>query len=115
MDPNKYAKNAKIKANSPISMIKSLVTFALILLGLAGLAHDLFKQDGWLKAVFNAIFDTSTGLLLIPIIVGALWAFNHWTTSPNKDQRSKAGDIPLYITMLIGGYYLFKWLSTGSL
>ena len=115
MDPNKYAKNANIKANSPLKTIQSIATFALILLGLAGLAHDLFKEDGWIKGLFSTIFDSTSGLLIIPVIVGVAWAFNRWTTSPNKDQRSKAGDIPLYIIMVVGAYYLFKLVTTGSL
>lgn len=115
VEPNKYAKNANIKPTSPLHMVKSVISLGLVLLGLGGLGHDLFKENGLLKSLFNLIFDSSTGLILIPIIVAAFWFFNRWTSSPNKDQRSKAGDIPLYIMMAIGAFYLFKLLTTGSL
>jgi len=115
MDPNKYAKNAKLKPTSPLHTIKSIAAFGLMLLGLGGLGHDLFKEDGLIKSIFNTIFDSSTGLILIPVIVGVIWVFNRWTTSPNKDQRSKAGDIPMYAMMAIGAFYLFRLLTTGSL
>ena len=34
MDPNKYAKNAKIDPNSKVSTIMSIVSFILMLIGL---------------------------------------------------------------------------------
>lgn len=115
VEPNKYAKNANLKPTSPMHMVKSVISLGLVLLGLGGLGHDLFKENGLLKSLFSTIFDSPSGLILIPIIVGALWLFNRWTTAPNKDQRSKAGDVPLYIMMAIGAFYLFKLLTTGSL
>jgi len=115
MDPNKYVKNAKITANSRMETVKSLAILGLAIVGLAGLAHDLFKQDGWMKSGVSTLFDSSIGLLIIPFIIAAVWAFNHWTTSPDPTQRNKAGDIPLYLMMAVGLYYAIKLLSTGSL
>jgi hypothetical protein len=114
MDPNKYAKNAKIDPNSKLSTLMSVVSFLLMLLGLIGLGIEFFKDGGVIKSFVGSLFESTTGMLLIPVIILAGWLFNRWTSSPSKTEKSKAGDIPMYIMMAIGAFYLLRILTTGG-
>ncbi|OYY50636.1 MAG: hypothetical protein B7X95_02440 [Methylophilaceae bacterium 17-44-8] len=114
MDPNKYAKNAKIDPNSKLSTIMSIVSFLLMMLGLIGLGIEFFKDGGLIKTLFGKLFESTVGMLMIPVIIFAGWLFNRWTSSPSKTEKSKAGDIPMYIMMAIGAYYLFRIIFTGG-
>ena len=114
MDPNKYAKNAKIDPNSKLSIIFSIVSFLLILLGLVGLGIEFFKDGGLIKSLFGKLFESTAGMLMIPVIIFIAWMFNRWTSSPSKSEKSKAGDIPMYIMMAIGAFYLIRIVSTGG-
>jgi cation transport ATPase len=114
MDPNKYAKNAKIDPNSKVSTIMSIVSFLLMLIGLIGLGIEFFKDGGWLKSMVGRLFESTTGMLMIPVIIFAGWLFNRWTSSPSKTEKSKAGDIPMYIMMAIGAFYLLRIITTGG-
>ncbi|HEY0563670.1 MAG TPA: hypothetical protein VGD04_10105 [Methylophilus sp.] len=114
MNPNKYAKNSKIKPDSPIDTVKSIVAFGLMILGIIGIAMELFKGGGMVKTAFEKLFESSTSMLLIPVIILALWLFNKWASSPSKSEKRKAGDIPMYVMMAIGAYYLFRIITTGG-
>jgi len=114
MDPNKYAKNAKIDPNSKLTIIISIVSFLLVLLGLIGLGIEFFKDGGLIKTLFGRLFESTAGILLIPVIIFAGWLFNRWTSSPSKTEKSKAGDIPMYLMMAIGAFYLFRIIFTGG-
>jgi hypothetical protein len=53
-------------------------------------------------------------MMLIPVIIFVLWALNRWMTSPNKAETSRSGDLPMYLMMGAGGYYLFRLITTGG-
>jgi hypothetical protein len=114
MDPNKYAKNAKINPNSKLAIVTSIVSFLLIVLGLIGLGIEFFKDGGFIKTLFGRLFESTAGMLLIPVIIAAGWLFNRWTSSPSKTEKTKAGDIPMYVMMAIGAFYLLRILFTGG-
>lgn len=114
MDPNKYAKNAKIDPNSKVSTAVSIVSFLLMVIGLIGLGVELFKDGSMIQSWIGSLFESNTGLFLIPIIVAAAWFFNRLTSSPSKTEKSKAGDIPMYIMMAIGAFYVIRIITTGG-
>ena len=87
-----------------------------MLIGIIGIAMEVFRDDGWLKALLAKIFQSSTNMLAIPvIIIVVLWLINRITTSPNKSEMAKGGDLPMYIMMAFGTYYLFRLITSGSL
>lgn len=114
MDPNKYAKNAKIDPNSKVSTLMSIVSFLLMVVGLVGIGIELFKDGSVVKSWIGRLFESTTGLLMIPVIILAAWLFNRWTSSPSKTEKNKAGDIPMYIMMAIGAFYVFRIITTGG-
>ncbi|HYN54432.1 MAG TPA: hypothetical protein VES38_06980 [Methylotenera sp.] len=114
IDPNKYSKNKDIKAESLLSNMAAIGRLCLMVIGIIGIALEFFRDDGWLKTLLGKLFQSTTSMMLIPVIILVLWLINRWLTSPNKSETSKSGDLPMYVMMAIGAYYLFRFLTTGS-
>jgi len=87
----------------------------LMLLGIVGIALEFFKDDGWLKVVLGKIFQSTTSMMSIPVIILVLWLLNRWMSGTGKDETSKSGDLPMYIMMAVGAYYLFRLITTGAM
>ncbi|OIR00061.1 hypothetical protein GALL_178820 [mine drainage metagenome] len=114
VDPNKYSKNKDIDPESKRSVLYSVISMGLMLIGIVGIALELFREDGWLKMLLHKIFQSTTNMMAIPVIILVLWLLNRWMTSPNKSEMSKNGDFPMYVMMAIGAYYSYKLVTTGS-
>jgi membrane protein insertase Oxa1/YidC/SpoIIIJ len=114
IDPNKYSKYKEIKADSFLSNILAITRLGLMLLGIVGQSMEVFREHGWLQILFSKLFQSTTSMLLIPLILFALWFVNRWLTSPHKSETAKYGDSPMYIMMAAGSYYLFKLITSGS-
>lgn len=113
-EANKYAKNANINPTSKKSTIMAFVSFGLTILALVGIAVDLFRSEDFFKETFASIFKSPSSMLIIPVVIAALWFFNKMTSSPTPDKPNKKGDLPLYILMAIGAYYVFRLVTTGG-
>ena len=113
-DPNKYSKNKDIKPESVLSNLAAVGRVGLMLIGLIGIAMEMFRDGGWVKTLFGKIFQSTTTMLSIPVIILVLWLFNRWVSAPSKSESKKSGDLPMYIMMAIGAYYVFRLISTGS-
>jgi hypothetical protein len=44
-----------------------------------------------------------------------LWLLNRMMSSNKKGETNKSGDLPMYIMMAIGAFYLFRLITTGSM
>jgi membrane protein insertase Oxa1/YidC/SpoIIIJ len=113
-DPNKYLKNKDIQAESKLSVLAAMGRMGLMLFGIAGIAMEFFKDDGVLKKILGKLFESTTSMMMIPVIIFVLWLLNRWMSSSSKSETKKSGDIPMYVMMLIGAYYLFRLATTGS-
>lgn len=113
-DPNKYSKNADIEADTLLKTLTSLGGIFLVLIGLVGIAMEFFKDGGWLKTAFAWLFDSTTHMMFIPVIIFVLWLFNRWMSSAAKGEKKKSGDLPMYIMMAMGAFYLFRLATTGG-
>ena len=114
-EPNKYAKNANIKADTPLKTIVSAVGLILMLIGLAGIGLDFFKEGGWVKTAIAWLFESTTRMLIIPVIIFALWLVNRMMSSTNPNESKKSGNIPMYIMMAVGAFYIYRFIATGEL
>jgi hypothetical protein len=114
-DPNRYSKNMNIEPESKLSVFAAVGRMGLMVIGIAGIALEFFNDDGWLKTGVGKLFESTSSMMLIPVIIFVLWFLNRWMSSPNKSETKKSGDVPMYAMMLVGAYYLFKLLTTGSL
>jgi hypothetical protein len=113
-EPNKYAKNANIQADSLAKTLISVSGLALMFVGIIGIAMEFFKDGGWLKTALSWLFDTTTHMMFIPVIFFALWLANRMMSSTNPDESKKSGNIPMYIMMVVGAFYLFRFVTTGG-
>lgn len=113
-DPNKYLKNKDIQAESKLSVLAAMGRMGLMLLGIVGIATEFFSDDGVLKKVLGKLFESTTSMMMIPVIIFVLWLLNRWMSSSSKSETKKSGDVPMYVMMLIGAYYLFRLATTGS-
>ena len=113
-DPNKYAKNKDIQADTLLKTLSSLGGILLVLIGLIGIGLEFFKEGGWLKTAFAWLFESTTHMMFIPVIIIAGWLFNHFISSSAKGEKKKSGDIPMYVMMLIGAYYVYRLVTTGG-
>jgi len=114
IDPNKYSKNKTIKADGPLSNILAVGQLVLMILGITGLSLDVFHEHGWLQILFSQLFQSSTSMLIIPVIIFGLWTVNRWFTSPKKSEMPKHGDVPMYVMMAVGCYYLYNLITSGT-
>jgi len=114
-DPNKYAKNKDIKPDSLLSNIAAVGKLGLVLIGLVGIALEFFREDGWLKTILGKIFQSTTSMMSIPVILLVLWLLNRWMSGSSKGETAKSGDLPMYIMMATGAYYLFRLVTTGAM
>jgi hypothetical protein len=115
IDPNKYAKNKDINPESKLSVLFAVVKMGLMLVGIAGLALELFQENGLFSRLMSKLFESTSTMMLIPVIIFAIWLLNRWFSSPNKSEVKRSGDYPMYLMMAIGAYYLFKIITSGSL
>lgn len=113
-DPNKYSKNKDIKPDTMLSNVAATARVGLMLVGIVGIATEMFRADGWLKTLSGKIFQSTTSMLSIPVIIFVLWLLNRWISTPNKSETKKSGDFPMYIMMAFGAYYVFRLITKGS-
>ena len=114
-EPNKYAKNADIKADTPVKTIISVVGMVLMLVGIAGIGLEFFKEGGWLKTAIAWLFESTTRMMFIPVIIFVLWLLNRMMSSTNPNQSKKSGNIPMYVMMAVGVFYVYRFVTTGGL
>ena len=113
-DPNKYAKNADIQADTLVKTLISVGGLILMLIGLVGIAMEFFKDGGVLTKALSWLFDSTTHMMFIPVIGLVLWLMNRMMSSTNPNESKKAGNIPMYIMMAIGVFYVFRFVTTGG-
>lgn len=114
-DPNKYAKNKDIKPESLLSNIAAVAKMGLMIVGIIGIAMEFFKSDGVLSTLLSKLFQSTTTMLFIPVIIFVLWLLNRMMSSSKKGETNKSGDLPMYVMMAIGAFYLFRLITTGSM
>lgn len=110
MDPNKYKGNADIRPDSLMQTITSVVSMVLMLIGIVGIATDFFKEDSWIKKTLAYLFQSTGTMMLIPLIAIVLWLLNRLISSPNKDKKKNSGNLPMYLMILVGVYYVYQFL-----
>lgn len=114
IDPNKHSKNANIHPESRLSLLLAALRMGLMLVGIFGIAFELFHDNGWLSKLLANIFNSLANMLLTALVIFGLWLFNRWISKPKKSGTSKISDIPMYAMMAVGGYYLYRLLTAGS-
>ncbi|HOY70032.1 MAG TPA: hypothetical protein PL131_05125 [Methylotenera sp.] len=110
-DPNKYLKNKDIKAESKRSVLLAVVRMGLVLAGIAGLAMEFFKDGGLIVKAMSWLFDSGEHMLFIPVIIFVLWLANRMISAEGHGDIKKSGELPMYIMMALGAYYILKFFE----
>ena len=114
VDPNKYLKNKDIQPESKFSVFLATLRMGLMLIGIAGIAMEFFKEGGWLKTLLGKLFESKASMMMIPVIIFVLWLLNRWMSSGSLSETKKSGDLPMYVMMFVGAIYLFRLITKGS-
>lgn len=114
IEPNKYLKNQNITPESKSSVMIAMIRIGLMLCGIIGIAFEMFRGDGWLSTLLGKLFESTTSMMMIPVIALALWFINRMISSQSKSETKKSGDIPMYAMMAVGAYYLYRLATSGS-
>jgi hypothetical protein len=113
-EPNKYAKNKDIQADTLLKTLSSVGGILLVIIGLLGIAMEFFKENGLIGIIWNWLWEDTSHLIVVPVVIAAGWLFNLFLTSSAKGEKKKAGDIPMYAMMLVGAYYVYRLVTTGG-
>lgn len=111
---SKPVRNPDAKPESLLATLLAGLRLGLMLLGIIGIAVHLFSDEGWLDRAMAWIFSGTWTLLVIPAAVLGAYLANRWLTAPKRGELSKRGDLPLYLMMGVGAFFLFRLLSTGG-
>lgn len=103
------------KADSTLDTVLSVGRVGLMLLGIIGIAVEIFREDGLLKRWLKSLFSSTEGLVTGLVIAVVLYIFWRWLNAAPDGKATKRGDIPLYAMMAVGAFFLYRLITTGSL
>lgn len=99
----------EFQPDSVFKTLASIIRLTLVAIGLAGLSVEIFRDDGLLKNIFSGMISSRFGLASIPIVLIAVFLLNRWLVAySHEQQHSSKGDIPLYVMMAIGGFFVLN-------
>ncbi|HLD09421.1 MAG TPA: hypothetical protein VJB68_05190 [Methylophilaceae bacterium] len=102
------------KSDNLLSTLAAIARIGLMLIGIAGIAVEIFRDNGWLKQLLRKIFDSSMGIVYVLLGIAAIYILNRWMATADGKASSGKGDLPLYIMMAIGAFFLYNLITTGS-
>lgn len=103
------------KADSLVDTILAVGRVGLMLVGIIGIAVEMFREDGLLKRWLKSLFSSTEGLMTAVAIAVVVYFFWRWLNAAPDGKASKRGDIPMYAMMAVGVFFLFRLFTTGSL
>ncbi len=103
------------KSDNLLSTLAAVGRIGLMLIGLVGIAVEIFRDNGLLKQFLGKMFDSSYWWLYILMTVAVFYFLNRLTTTSDGKASAGKGNLPLYIMMAIGAYFLFRLITTGTL
>src|SRR5664279_1655062 len=98
-------------SDNVFSTLAAMGRVGLMLIGIVGIAIDMFQDNGWLQKLLNKIFDSSMGIVYVLVGVAVLYFLNRWMNTADGKASSGKGNLPLYIMMAIGAFFLFRLIT----
>lgn len=105
---------AKRHAKNLIQTIVDFIFFCLMVLGVGGVMFKFLAPQGWFEAIMHELGKFGLGQALV-IAVAVLVAFllaKRWMDGFNM--KTSLGDMIMYAWMLLGLYFAFRYIVTGS-
>ena len=66
------------KSDNLLSTLAAIARIGLMLIGIAGIAVEIFRDNGWLKQLLRKIFDSSMGIVYVLLGIAAIYILNRW-------------------------------------
>ncbi|HSI28307.1 MAG: hypothetical protein ACAH05_03385 [Methylophilus sp.] len=114
MDPNQFNQNRDVRPDSPWRVVQALVTVALIICGLIGIAVHMFGSGitpyDWWHWLTASPVNTALAILAIVVVIG----FHRYNSHISNQNRRHASNLPVYFMMLVGVYFIYRLLTTGQ-
>jgi len=95
----------------------SFITIALVLAGLGGVSYNMFREGGWLGALFSKFVDAQIDnpVFAIPVTIGAAVVGKMWYDHQiAKGHTSRMPDVLIYVIMASGAFFLYRFFTTGT-
>ena len=98
-------------------MVESLVTVALVLVGVIGISYRAFRDGGWVTQGLGKVADAYVHypLLALSATIATFFAYRAWTTRRGHGRGGKIYDYVVYVMMGAGIYFIGYYVLTGSL
>lgn len=113
MDPSRFDKDRDLRPDSAWQTLQALLTVALLICGLIGIAVHLFGSDTTPFDWWTWITASPLNIALTILAVVAVIAFHRYNSHISNQQRRNASNLPVYIMMLAGLYFIYRLLTTG--
>jgi membrane protein implicated in regulation of membrane protease activity len=113
----KPAEKLKNKADSPVDALIAGIQFLLMVIGIAGVATTIFGDNGVLVHIGRMVSgaESASILIVIPLVFIAIYIARYWFERTFvKSSSAVMGDAAMYTMMVIGAYFLFQYLNSGS-
>jgi Kef-type K+ transport system membrane component KefB len=113
MEPDQFDKNRDIRPDSPWQVLQALVTVALIICGLLGIAVHLFGSGmtpyDWWYWLSASVFNSALAVLAVVAVI----VFHRYNSHISNQKRRYASNLPVYFMMAVGVYFVYRLLTTG--
>lgn len=98
------------KADNLLETLLALGRLSLMIIGILGIAFEAFKENGLVSIVLSKATASTTSMVVSGIIIVALYFINRWLSVTDGNQTKK-GDLPMYVMMAIGAFFIFRFFS----
>ncbi|HEY6898672.1 MAG TPA: hypothetical protein VI279_15550 [Rhodocyclaceae bacterium] len=94
----------------------SIFAMVMMLIGIGGLAFNLFKNDGWGSHLLGRVFDAQMAhpAIAIPTTLAAIWLA--WACLSGKlvvgKQQNLLGDLLVFAMVFTGIWFTYQWLTS---
>jgi hypothetical protein len=97
-----------------IEDIAAVALVGLVVLGIGGIFYRLFKPEGWGSSLLGYLWDKSPGLVWLAgfSLAAVTLAGRH---AVRTRAREGSGNFLTYALVILGLFFLFRLLLTGSL
>ena len=101
-----------------LTLLGSILVGGLILLGIGGVAYNLFRDGGWLSQGLGALWEAQyeAPVMTLVLIIAAIFVIKTLYSAQVGNKRdSKLPDFVLFAFIAVGIYFFGRWLTTGHI
>ncbi|HTE13818.1 MAG TPA: hypothetical protein VK642_01955 [Burkholderiales bacterium] len=98
------------------AVVESLITVALVLVGVVGISYRSFRDGGWVTQGLGKMADAyiSYPLIALGVTIVLFFLYRAWRARINQGRGGKVFDYLLYFFMAAGIYFIGHYVLTGK-